>query len=213
MALGSGDVVASPYNDHNYTTASGTSFSCPLSAGVAALILCSNPNLTPMQVRDAMRNTASKNSNPDNLYGWGILNALSAINYFPPPPATFQISVDIQNGWNMVSAPGLHPTDQNVATWWPHKTGTVWGFNGFQYVSETVTTPGEGYWMKNTLAETYNYPAITIVPHNPIPATLGWNMLGGYETSPTTTALKAANPQITGTVGALMDLSMSQQVT
>ena len=134
MALGSGDVVASPYNDHNYTTASGTSFSCPLSAGVAALILCSNPNLTPMQVRDAMRNTASKNSNPDNLYGWGILNALSAINYFPPPPATFQISVDIQNGWNMVSAPGLHPTDQDVSTWWIHKTGTVWGFNGVQYV-------------------------------------------------------------------------------
>ncbi len=88
-------MVASPYNDHTYTTASGTSFSCPLSAGVAALILCSNPNLTPMQVRDAMRNTASKNSNPDNLYGWGILNALAAINYFPPPPTTFQLSVNI----------------------------------------------------------------------------------------------------------------------
>ncbi len=100
----------------------------------------------------------------------------------------------------MVSAPGLHPTDQNVGTWWTHKTGTVWGFNGVQYVSRTVTTPGEGYWMKNTLAETYNYPAITIVPHNPIPATLGWNMIGGYETSPTITSLKAANPQITGTV-------------
>ena len=67
-------------------------------------------------------------------------------------------------------------------------------------MSKTVTTPGEGYWMKNTVAETYNYPAITIVPHNPIPVTLGWNMLGGYETSPTIVALKAANPQITGTV-------------
>jgi hypothetical protein len=112
----------------------------------------------------------------------------------------FQLSVSVTLGWNMVSAPGLHPTDQNVVTWWPHKTGTVWGFNGVQYAARTVTTPGEGYWMKNTVAETYNYPAITIVPHNPIPATLGWNMLGGYETSPTITSLKAANPQITGTV-------------
>jgi len=115
-------------------------------------------------------------------------------------PTTFQLEVNVADGWNMVSAPGLHPTDQNVSTWWPHKTGTVWGFNGVQYVAKTVTTPGEGYWMKNTLTETYSYPAIQIVPHNPIPVTLGWNMIGGYETSPTIVSLKAANPQITGTV-------------
>jgi hypothetical protein len=108
--------------------------------------------------------------------------------------------VNVINGWNMVSSPGLHPTDQNVETWWTHKTGTVWGFNGVQYVAKTVTTPGEGYWMKNTVLETYNYPAIAIVPHNPVPVTLGWNLVGGYETSPTITSLKAANPQITGTV-------------
>jgi hypothetical protein len=112
----------------------------------------------------------------------------------------FQLNVNVIQGWNMVSAPGLHPTDQNVVTWWPHRTGTVWGFNGVQYIARTVTTPGEGYWMKNTLAETYNYPAITIVPHNPISVVLGWNMLGGYETSPTIANLKLANPQITGTV-------------
>ena len=115
MALGSGAVVASPYGDDAYTSASGTSFSCPLSAGVAALILSANPNLTPMQVRDAMRNTASQNINPDNLYGWGILNAFAGINYFPPPPTTVQLSVNLADGWNMVSIPGLHPTNQNVS--------------------------------------------------------------------------------------------------
>lgn len=51
MAMGDGVVVASPSNDHQYTTASGTSFSCPLTAGVAALILSVNSNLTPMMVR------------------------------------------------------------------------------------------------------------------------------------------------------------------
>ncbi len=85
MALGDGNVVASPYDDYSYTSASGTSFSCPLSAGVAALILSANPNLTPMQVRDAMRNTASLSNNPNNQYGWGALNALAAVEYFPTP--------------------------------------------------------------------------------------------------------------------------------
>ena len=151
MACGLGDVVASPYGDQSYTSANGTSFSCPLSAGVAALILCSNPNLTPMQVRDAMRNTASQNSNPDNLYGWGILNALAGINYFPPPPATVQLSVNIADGWNMVSTPGLHPTNQNVSTWWPNRNtlADVYKWNG-TYTVVTNTTPAEGYWMLHT---------------------------------------------------------------
>ena len=113
---------------------------------------------------------------------------------------TYELDVLVQNGWNMVSAPGINPAGMGVATWWPRRTGTVWGFNGTQYVAKTVATPGEGYWMKNTIAETYNYPAIQIVPHNPVPVTLGWNLIGGYETSPTVANLKLANPQITGTV-------------
>ena len=36
-------------------------------------------------------------------------------------PTTFQLSVSISDGWNMVSTPGLHPTDQNVTTWWSGK--------------------------------------------------------------------------------------------
>ena len=55
-----------------------------LRAGAAAVILSSNPNLTPIQVRDAMRNTASRNQNPDREYGWGVIDVLSAINYATP---------------------------------------------------------------------------------------------------------------------------------
>jgi hypothetical protein len=86
MAMGSGVKVASSTNTTGYGSANGTSFSCPLSAGVAALIRCANPNLTPMQVRDAMRQTASQASAPNNLMGWGILNADSAIKYFGALP-------------------------------------------------------------------------------------------------------------------------------
>lgn len=85
MAMGSSVYVASPFSNTAYTNSSGTSFSCPLAGGVAALILCANPNLTPMQVRDAMRLTASNHTTPNNQFGWGILDAFQAINYFPLP--------------------------------------------------------------------------------------------------------------------------------
>jgi len=84
MALGSGVVTASPYGTTSYSSwASGTSFSCPLAAGVAALILQKNPYLTPMQVRNALRATASLAESPNREYGWGIINALNAVNFFP----------------------------------------------------------------------------------------------------------------------------------
>jgi serine protease AprX len=82
MAMGVSVRVASPLDTTVYTSSSGTSFSCPLTAGVAALVLSAHPNLTPMQVRQAMRATASQANSPDNFYGWGILNALAAVNYF-----------------------------------------------------------------------------------------------------------------------------------
>ena len=81
MALGSNDYTADPYTATGYTTGSGTSFSCPLTAGVCAQLLSYNNKLTPMQVRDALRNTASQNTTPDRHMGWGIIDALAALNY------------------------------------------------------------------------------------------------------------------------------------
>lgn len=59
----------------------GTSFSCPFVAGVAALVLSTHPELTPVEVRDALRLTADRADIPDNNYGWGIVNALDAVLY------------------------------------------------------------------------------------------------------------------------------------
>jgi len=68
-------------NDYTYEYSGGTSFSTPITAGVCALILSVHPELTPMQVRDALRNTASNSNNPNNIMGWGIINAYDAILY------------------------------------------------------------------------------------------------------------------------------------
>ncbi|NUN07648.1 MAG: S8 family serine peptidase [Ignavibacteriaceae bacterium] len=108
MARGSSVRVASTSSNTQYSSSSGTSFSCPLAAGVAALVLSARPNLTPMQVREAMRNTASNAAAPNREFGWGILNALAAVNYFAVPVEgwTFiagQEGGDITLKWQTVS--------------------------------------------------------------------------------------------------------------
>ena len=79
MAMGVGDYVFDPsYGD--YRTATGTSLACPLVAGVCALVLQAHPELGPMDVRDAIRETAHLVGEfPDNLYGWGLVDAYEAI--------------------------------------------------------------------------------------------------------------------------------------
>ena len=71
-------------NETTYEYSNGTSFSTPITAGVAALILSVHPELTPMQVRDALRNTASLSGSPNNILGWGVINAYDAVLYNGP---------------------------------------------------------------------------------------------------------------------------------
>lgn len=81
MATGASIYAASSTDTAGYVFTQGTSFSCPLAAGVAALALKSRPNARPMQVIEALKITATQASTPDNLNGWGILDAEKAIAY------------------------------------------------------------------------------------------------------------------------------------
>jgi len=69
----------------SYGRSSGTSFATPLVAGVAALLLEANPDWTPEDVRRALTSTASRSANPDNDYGWGIVDALAAASFGRTP--------------------------------------------------------------------------------------------------------------------------------
>ncbi len=97
MAMGSNVFHASSFGN-TYSSGNGTSFSCPLAAGVCALILQKNPSLTPMEVLDALRSTASRSNIPDNQYGWGIINALNAINLIPVPVELTSFSANYSDG-------------------------------------------------------------------------------------------------------------------
>lgn len=76
--------------NNNYTSTSGTSFSAPLTSGIAALVMSRQPSLTNEQVRSILKDSADKVggydynhdvSNPGHSLqmGYGRVNALSAV--------------------------------------------------------------------------------------------------------------------------------------
>lgn len=78
-----------------FSYGNGTSYASPLSASAGALILSVYPELTPLELNDALRNTASKSASPDNKYGYGILDALSALYTIGPAVSNvFTITYD-----------------------------------------------------------------------------------------------------------------------
>jgi hypothetical protein len=79
MAMGSSNYYAAT-TGNNYTSGSGTSFSCPLVSGVCALVLSANKNLTPMQVIGILKKFASNSGSPNNQMGWGIVDASLSVD-------------------------------------------------------------------------------------------------------------------------------------
>jgi serine protease AprX len=78
MAMGSSDYHACYNSNTCYDYGSGTSFSCPLVAGSAALLIQIDPSLGPMQVASVLKNFASNSTSPNNLMGWGIINTYAS---------------------------------------------------------------------------------------------------------------------------------------
>jgi subtilisin family serine protease len=78
-----------------YGSWSGTSFSSPITAGVAALILSANPSLTNAQVVDILTQTADDlgTTGFDKYFGYGRVNAfqsiLAAMGSAPEPDTTY----------------------------------------------------------------------------------------------------------------------------
>ncbi len=64
-----------------YASASGTSFSSPLTAGLAALLWSAKPDLSAAQIFDLIKNSADDlgSPGPDRDFGWGRINALKAM--------------------------------------------------------------------------------------------------------------------------------------
>lgn len=112
MAKGSAAVVAN--TSGTIQTASGTSFSCPIIAGMIASFWQAVPNLTNQQIIDLIKQSSDKFTNPDAQFGYGIpdfqlaltngllnTNTPSNANFLLfPNPTSDLISVTFPNGFD-----------------------------------------------------------------------------------------------------------------
>ncbi len=65
-------------------TANGTSFSCPIIAGLVACLWQSNPEVSNLELLEIIKNSSDRYENPDSLYGYGIPDfekAYNTLNY------------------------------------------------------------------------------------------------------------------------------------
>lgn len=107
VALGSGTTLIR--RNGTISTGSGTSYAAPLVASLAIGLIQKYPDLSLDGLRNAMLQSASQASAPDNLLGFGIPNYLKVIDFFEskkiddpieiyPNPVGEVLSIRIQNG-------------------------------------------------------------------------------------------------------------------
>jgi len=81
----------------DYNAMGGTSGACPVAAGVAALILSVEPDLTNVEVRHFLERSAKDLGDPgrDEYYGWGRVDARAALDMVLAKRA------DLDNDWRV----------------------------------------------------------------------------------------------------------------
>jgi subtilisin family serine protease len=82
-AMGSFVAVVSPSNDTAISHGSGTSYSTPEAAGLAALLLEAHPTWTPFEIIEALRATATRFDTPDDRVGFGVARGARAVAWTP----------------------------------------------------------------------------------------------------------------------------------
>ena len=82
-------------NTSGYTFYDGTSQATPCVAGIVALMLCKNPELTPAQICQILEETSVRLSpTKSNVTGVGRVDALTAVNAVPAWDGTVEIQDD-----------------------------------------------------------------------------------------------------------------------
>ncbi|MFG0328808.1 MAG: S8 family serine peptidase [Phycisphaerales bacterium] len=85
-APGSGVYTTDSGNDSDYASVSGTSFACPLAAGLAALIWSQDPSLTPDDVENRLKSGCDDlgSGGVDNIFGYGRINVYGSLSLGGP---------------------------------------------------------------------------------------------------------------------------------
>jgi subtilisin family serine protease len=122
--------------DYYWRTACGTSMSSPFVAGVCALMLQANPDVTPSEIKETIISTLTTPTDKDNAqWGKGILNAYDSLQAILAKGA---ISSPKDNLLNNIQLPSIISTDQLLSL--PFSF-TLYNLQG-QAVNPATTTPG-----------------------------------------------------------------------
>ncbi len=163
-----GSSILSTLPGNSYGTYSGTSMASPHVAGVAALVLAADPDLTNVQIRAILQETAEDLGLSANQQGYGLVRADLAVRAVgevepPPPPEEYTLSVSSTTGGS-VTEPGegtftyeegtvvdlVAVADSgHVFVEWIGDTGTIADVNS---ASTTITVDGD-YSITATFAE------------------------------------------------------------
>lgn len=96
VAPGMGIVTSDSLNDSAYATVEGTSYACPLTSGVCAMIWSAHPNLSPNDVERILKASADDIGAPgiDDLFGYGRINLARALqsDWSEQPVADFAVN-------------------------------------------------------------------------------------------------------------------------
>ncbi len=105
------EVFTTTFNS-GYKLVSGTSFSCPMVAGVIAMIWSANPALTPDDVEAILKSTSE--SKPNLFGGYGRVNTFEAVK---AALATSMQPSTLPSSW-----PSSTPSDSTLPSSWPSST-------------------------------------------------------------------------------------------
>jgi subtilisin family serine protease len=126
-----------------YAVVSGTSFSSPFVAGVAALVLQLHPDWTPDQVRTQLEDTA-KDLGPagfDPRYGFGAVDPAAAVGASAPAPVATHFLTALATGLpSRYDSEGDPVFDHTLVSWQPDATAKVTGYTVTSYTPKGTTT-------------------------------------------------------------------------
>ena len=159
MARGEFAASASGATDSAFGLSSGTSFSTPLVAGAAALVLEAHPDWTALELREAMKNSASNSCFPNNDSGWGIVDVMAAINY------TGQVECDttslealtIGNIFPNPSHTGMSNIPVNIPDDEEYNGGVDYSLIIYNILGERVATVDRGFIFPNSYLFPWNH--------------------------------------------------------
>jgi len=136
-----GEYIVSTYIDGGYAYMSGTSMASPVVAGVVALILSANPDLSVNEVKEILYSTAVDlgESGNDATYGWGRVDAYAAVAAAAgvddtpvtedddTPVTTYEVSATANNSYGSISGAGTYNAGTSV-------TLSATPSNGYRFV-------------------------------------------------------------------------------